>query len=105
MTAGPAMAVDTSVVLAGGRMAGAEALRPGEANRRCVRLADGSLLNRYWDERDTPREESYREDIETARAKGLSENMIVFRHALLREATDRLGAGLVKAAGGATNAM
>ncbi|WP_312298981.1 alpha,alpha-trehalase TreF [Stutzerimonas nitrititolerans] len=49
-------------------MAGAEALRPGEVNRRCVCLADGSLLNRYWDERDTPREESYREDVETARA-------------------------------------
>jgi alpha,alpha-trehalase len=49
-------------------MDGGEALRPGEAHRRCVRLADGSLLNRYWDERDTPREESYREDIETARA-------------------------------------
>ena len=49
-------------------MEGAEALRPGETHRRCVCLADGSLLNRYWDERDTPREESYREDVETARA-------------------------------------
>ena len=32
--------------------------------------ADGTLLNRYWDDRDTPREESYREDVETARASG-----------------------------------
>ncbi len=48
-------------------MDGGAELRPGEAHRRCVRLADGCLLNRYWDERDTPREEAYREDVETAR--------------------------------------
>lgn len=42
-------------------------LRPGEARRRCVRMSDGSLLNRYWDDRDTPREESYAEDVLTAR--------------------------------------
>lgn len=47
---------------------GADQLRPGETHRRCVCLADGSVLNRYWDERDTPREESYIEDIETARS-------------------------------------
>ena len=47
---------------------GADQLRPGETHRRCVCLADGSVLNRYWDERDTPREESYLEDIETARS-------------------------------------
>ena len=50
--------------------AGGDSLRPGEAHARCVCLADGSVLNRYWDERDTPREEAYREDIETARASG-----------------------------------
>lgn len=33
---------------------------------RLVRLADGQLLNRYYDDHDTPRPESYREDIETA---------------------------------------
>ncbi|WNO53896.1 alpha,alpha-trehalase TreF [Stakelama saccharophila] len=33
-----------------------------------VRMADGSILNRYWDMRDTPRDESYREDVLTARA-------------------------------------
>ncbi|HUB88489.1 MAG TPA: alpha,alpha-trehalase TreF [Dyella sp.] len=48
-------------------MAGAEALRPGDAHRCCVRLDDGCLLNRYWDDRDTPREESHREDVLTAR--------------------------------------
>ena len=41
-------------------MAGAEELRPGEARRHCVRLEDGALLNRYWDDRDSPREESHR---------------------------------------------
>lgn len=48
-------------------MSGAEELRPGEAHRRCVRMENGALLNRYWDDRDTPREESYREDVLTAR--------------------------------------
>lgn len=47
---------------------GDDQLRPGESHRRCVCLADGSVLNRYWDERDTPREESYIEDVETARS-------------------------------------
>src|SRR5690606_37695104 len=36
--------------------------------RRVVRLEDGSLLNRYWDDRDTPRPESYIQDRETAAA-------------------------------------
>jgi alpha,alpha-trehalase len=48
-------------------MDGAEELRPGEAHRRCVRMPKGELLNRYWDDRETPREESYREDVLTAR--------------------------------------
>ena len=33
-----------------------------------VRMPDGSLLNRYWDARDTPRDESYAEDVATAAA-------------------------------------
>lgn len=33
-------------------------------DRRTVRLADSALLNRYWDERNTPREESFAEDVE-----------------------------------------
>jgi len=49
-------------------MEGADTLEPGRAHRRVVRLNDGTLLNRYWDDRDSPREESYREDVETARA-------------------------------------
>ena len=48
-------------------MDGADDLRPGDAHRHCVRLDDGCLLNRYWDDRDTPREESYLEDVTTAK--------------------------------------
>jgi alpha,alpha-trehalase len=48
-------------------MDGARDLRPGEAHRRCVKMPDGALLNRYWDDRDLPREESYAEDVFTAR--------------------------------------
>ncbi len=49
-------------------MAGAAGLKPGTAARRVVRLTDGTLLNRYWDDRDTPRDESWREDVATAAA-------------------------------------
>lgn len=44
-------------------MAGAADVAPGTAARRVVRLADGGLLNRYWDDRDAPRDESWREDV------------------------------------------
>ncbi len=49
-------------------MAGERGLPPGGERARVVRLADGSLLNRYWDDRDDPRDESYREDAELAAA-------------------------------------
>ncbi len=48
-------------------MDGADSLLPGQASRHVVRLPDGTLLNRYWDDRDTPRDESYRQDVDTAR--------------------------------------
>jgi alpha,alpha-trehalase len=48
-------------------MEGADTLGKHAAHRRVVRLRDGTLLNRYWDDRATPREESYREDVETMR--------------------------------------
>ncbi len=47
-------------------MDGAAGLAPGQATRHVVRLDDGTLLNRYWDDRDGPRDESYREDVATA---------------------------------------
>jgi alpha,alpha-trehalase len=47
-------------------MMGSEKLTAGAANQRVVKLTDGTLLNRYWDDLDIPRQESYREDVETA---------------------------------------
>lgn len=49
-------------------MKGETGLRSGRARRHVVAMPDGSVLNRYWDERSTPRDEAYREDIELARA-------------------------------------
>ena len=43
-------------------MDGADRLKPGQAHRRVVALADGTLLNRFWDDSDLPRDESFRED-------------------------------------------
>ena len=48
-------------------MQGANSLKPGQAHRHVVRLADGTLLNRFWDDQDTPRDESYLEDVDTAK--------------------------------------
>lgn len=45
---------------------GEEGLAPGTAHRRVVVTPDGAVLNRYWDDRCTPREEAWREDVLTA---------------------------------------
>ncbi|MEN2747953.1 alpha,alpha-trehalase TreF [Sphingomonas sp. T9W2] len=37
---------------------------------RSVTLPDGAVLQHYWDARTTPRDESWREDVETAKASG-----------------------------------
>lgn len=47
-------------------MDGADTIGPGQAKGRVVKLADGSLFNRYWDPRRTPRDESWGEDVATA---------------------------------------
>jgi len=44
-----------------------------------VQLPDGEILNRYWDENDTPRPESYREDIELSH-QSKQEPKKLFRH-------------------------
>lgn len=49
-------------------MEGVETLQPGQQNKRAVKLDDGTILNRYWDERDSPRPESWVEDIATAKS-------------------------------------
>jgi alpha,alpha-trehalase len=48
-------------------MDGEKGLKPGQARRRVVALPGGAILNRYADDRTTPRDESYREDVLTAR--------------------------------------
>jgi alpha,alpha-trehalase len=47
-------------------MRGSEAATPGRPVRNAVRMPNGAVLNRYWDERDTPRDESYPADTHTA---------------------------------------
>ena len=49
-------------------MDGVNALQPGQANKRVVKLDDGAILNRYWDDRDTPRPESWLDDVNTAKS-------------------------------------
>lgn len=49
-------------------MEGANELTAGGVHRRVVALDDGSILNRYWDDSDAPRDESYREDVAQAQA-------------------------------------
>jgi alpha,alpha-trehalase len=52
-------------------MAGASSLQQTRAAyRRVVRLPDGAVLNRYWDDVDQPRDESWREDVELAHRSG-----------------------------------
>ena len=51
-------------------MRGAVEVHRGGTRARVVGMPDGSILNRYWDDRDTPRDESYREDTELARKSG-----------------------------------
>ena len=59
-------------------MRGGETLKPGTAAHRVVRLPGGALLNRYWDDSDQPREESYAEDV--AAAKKSSQPPTQFYH-------------------------
>jgi alpha,alpha-trehalase len=51
-------------------MADSGSLRPGNVSRRTVCMPDGSILNRYWDESERPRDESYAEDVTTAQRSG-----------------------------------
>ncbi|MBV9986139.1 MAG: alpha,alpha-trehalase TreF [Chitinophagaceae bacterium] len=48
-------------------------------HRRVVLLQDGSILNRYWDDNDTPRPEAFIEDTKLAARSG-KEPSLVFRH-------------------------
>jgi alpha,alpha-trehalase len=51
-----------------------------KAYRRVVSMPDGSLLNRYYDNKTTPRPESLREDIETAEHSGRKDSNRLYLH-------------------------
>jgi len=38
--------------------------------RHVVKMPDGTILNRYWDDKNTPRPEAYKEDVKTANESG-----------------------------------
>ncbi|WP_267387246.1 alpha,alpha-trehalase TreF [Sphingomonas sp. GC_Shp_3] len=57
-------------------MTGAGCLDASGACEHVVRMPDGSLLNRYWDARDTPRDESYTEDVATSTTAGRSPGQV-----------------------------
>tara|TARA_Y100000114_G_scaffold157257_1_gene188527 strand:- start:3973 stop:5553 length:1581 start_codon:yes stop_codon:yes gene_type:complete len=50
------------------------------AYRRLVEMPDGSLLNRYYDNKATPRPESLREDMETAEKSGRQDSSRLYLH-------------------------
>jgi alpha,alpha-trehalase len=61
-------------------MDGASRLAPGTAYRRVVRLRDGALLNRYFDDIPEPRPESYREDYGLARTAPEGRRTALYRN-------------------------
>lgn len=60
-------------------MKGASCLHTDGACDRVVRMPDGTLLNRYWDDRALPRDESYAEDIATAGEAPSRPSAILYR--------------------------
>ncbi|MEO8172601.1 MAG: alpha,alpha-trehalase TreF, partial [Sediminibacterium sp.] len=61
-------------------MAGSENLSlANPAHRRVVRMPDGSVMNRYWDDNDSPRPEAFLEDKHIATGSGRNVNE-VYRH-------------------------
>lgn len=60
-------------------MDGSDALAPGDTYRRVVRLADGAVVNRYWDARAVPRTESWSDDLATAALASQREASEVYR--------------------------
>ncbi|WP_420144317.1 alpha,alpha-trehalase TreF [Sphingobium sp.] len=60
-------------------MKGASCVQPTGACERVVKMPDGTLLNRYWDDKNTPRDESYAEDVATA-ADAKGDKAVTYRH-------------------------
>ena len=61
-------------------MEGSQRLAPAQAHRRAVRLLNGAILNRYWDDRPEPRPESYREDFQLAQSVPASAREALYRN-------------------------
>lgn len=62
-------------------MEGQERLtEPNAGHRRIVRLDQNNILNRYWDDRPRPREESFREDYELGKNLNEESARKVYRH-------------------------
>jgi alpha,alpha-trehalase len=71
-------------------MRGAEDITPGQAKYAVVKMPDGGLLNRYWDDSDQPRQESYREDVLTADTFAMEKMATMrFRDESAQKAMDR----------------
>ena len=60
-------------------MDGSDKLKAGEAYRRIVRMKNGDLLNRYWDDNTVPRQESWHEDYLTAEKSGRNK-IEIYKH-------------------------
>jgi alpha,alpha-trehalase len=61
-------------------MEGANRLAAGAAHRRVVRLRDGTVLNRYFDDIPEPRPESYREDYTLAQTVPAARRVALYRN-------------------------
>lgn len=61
-------------------MDGAAGLARGQAYRRVVRLRDGAVLNRYWDDLPEPRPEAYRPDYELGQTVPESRREALYRN-------------------------
>ena len=58
-------------------MDGAKEVKQGEGLKHVMKLNDGSILNRYRDENNIPRQESYKQDYETADTAALELAMLI----------------------------
>ncbi len=65
-------------------MNGISRLEGENTYRRLVKMPDGEVLNRYWDDNATPRPESYREDIKTAE-KAVAQNPDLTKEEVYRD--------------------
>ena len=61
-------------------MRGTSCVKATGACERVVRMPDGTLLNRYWDDRPLPRDESFAEDITTASEDKSRPVDVMYRH-------------------------